>query len=240
MKDKSLFGQTEWEAEVKWPIMKPNLTIGGAVGWTAIYFGVMLFYTFLNVAVWRKVFPGFSSWLNILTIAICVCGFLALLKRAGHDIALFANLTPSGVALALGCSALFYLLLDKGLDPLFEKAFPSSEQAYQETVEGLTKAPVASFLQICVIAPVIEELLMRGFILSGLRTAYGTAVGLLVSSVLFALLHLNMVQTLSSLICGVVLGLLYIKTGSVFCCIIGHCGYNLLSYFSMIYPRISR
>lgn len=39
-------------------------------------------------------------------------------------------------------------------------------------------------------------------------------------------------------VCGIVLGLLYIRTNSVFCCTIAHGGYNLISYVVMIYPKI--
>lgn len=220
--------------------MENHLKIGGAIAWTALYFSVMLFYTFLDVAVWRKVFPKFSSWLNIITIVICAWGFFEFLKRAGYEIRIFTNLTCTEIILAVSCSVLFFLLLDKCLDPMFEKAFPASEQAYQDTMEHLTKSPVTSFLHTCIIAPLIEELLMRGFILNGLSSTYGAAGGLFVSSVLFALLHFNMVQTLSAFLCGIVLGSLYLKTGSVLCCFIGHCGYNMLSYFTMIYPHIFR
>lgn len=52
---------------------------------------------------------------------------------------------------------------------------------------------------------------------------------MVISAVLFALLHFNMAQTLSALVCGLVLGLLYLRTGSLFCCVITHMGYNLIS-----------
>ena len=93
-------------------------------------------------------------------------------------------------------------------------------------------------LQVCIIAPVVEETLMRGVILGGLKNTYGSITALLVSSVLFAVLHFNMVQTLSAFMCGIVLGLLYLRTRSVFCCIIAHCGYNFISSLTTIYPYI--
>ncbi len=75
---------------------------------------------------------------------------------------------------------------------------------------------------------------MRGFVLGGLKNNYGVTMSLLVSAILFALIHFNMVQTLSAFVCGVILGMLYIKTDSILCCIIAHCGYNLLSYLMII------
>lgn len=212
-----------------------SIKIGEAILLVAAYLGIMLFYTFLDVAVWRKVFPNRSSIMNIITIVLCILGFLLLLKKTGYQIQLLSNITVIGVVSAIGCSFLFFVLLDKGLDPILERMFPKSEQDYQESLNHLIKSPITSFLQVCILAPFIEELLMRGVVLGGLKSAYGIPTALLVSAALFAALHFNMVQTLSAFICGIVLGILYVKTGSVFCCMITHCGYNFLSYISMIH-----
>ena len=199
----------------------------------------MLFYTFLDVAVWRKVAPDFSNIINIVTIAICIGVFIIFLKRVtGYQVQLLSNISFVGMMLAIGCSFLFFLLLDKGLDPIFEGIFPQSEQDYQEMIQSLTKSPMTSLIQVCVLTPVMEEILMRGVVLGGLKNSYGTVAALLISAVLFACLHFNMVQTLSAFVCGIVLGLLYIRTNSVFCCMIAHSGYNLISYVVMIYPQI--
>ena len=53
---------------------------------------------------------------------------------------------------------------------------------------------------------------------------------LAISSAVLALLHFNMVQTLFALICSIVLGLIYLRIGSVVCCITAHAGYNMISY----------
>lgn len=210
-----------------------SLRLGDALLWVAAWFGVMLFYTFLNAAVWRKLFPAVSEWVDLAAVAACSAGFLWLLKSR-YETRLFLRITPGGVLLAVCGSVLLFLLLDKGLDPLLESAFPQSEQAYQEALQALRRAPAASLVRVCVIAPVVEEALMRGFVLGGLQAGYGAAAALLISALLFAALHFNMVQTLSALVCGVVLGLLYLKTGSLGCCVLAHSGYNLLSYIVML------
>lgn len=216
-----------------------NIKISTAFWLVLAYFGIMLFYTFLDVAVWRKVVPDFSNIINIVTIAICIGVFIVFLKRTtGYKVQLLSNISFVGMMLAIGCSFLFFLLLDRGLDPIFEGMFPQSEQDYQEMLESLIKSPLASMIQVCVLAPIIEEILMRGVVLGGLKNSYGTVTALLISATLFALLHFNMVQTLSAFVCGMILGLLYIKTNSVFCCMIAHSGYNLISYVVMIYPQI--
>ena len=215
-----------------------TVKISNVIIWTTIYFGIILFYTFLDITVWRKAFPNYSEWINIIVIMICTFGFICLLKSK-YKINILSNVTLMGILLAVFCAVLFFLLLDKCLDPIFESVFPQSEQDYQETIQNLIKSPITSLLHVCIIAPIIEETLMRGFALEGLKNTYGIIEALLLSALFFALLHFNMVQTLSAFVCGIILGLLYIKTNSILCCIIAHCGYNLISYFTMIYPYIN-
>ncbi|RKI27962.1 CPBP family intramembrane metalloprotease [bacterium 1xD8-6] len=216
-----------------------KIKIGTAFLLVLAYFGIMLFYTFLDVAVWRKVVPDFSNIINIVTIVICIGFFIVFLKRTtGYQVQLLSNISFVGMMLAIGCSFLFFLLLDRGLDPIFEGMFPQSEQDYQEMIQSLIKSPMTSLIQVCILAPIIEEILMRGVVLGGLKNSYGTVTALLISAMLFACLHFNMVQTLSAFVCGIVLGLLYIKTSSIFCCMIAHGGYNLISYIMMVYLYI--
>lgn len=221
--------------------MDKGITVAEGALWVLAWFGVMLFYTLLDVAVWRKTAPRRARILNLLTVALCMGGFLVLLKtKTRFEPDLAYGVTLQGILLAIVCAAALYFLLDKFLDPIFEGMLPGSEKRYQETLRSLRQAPVISFIQVCILAPVMEELLMRGFLLGGLSASYGNVTALLVSSAFFALLHFNMVQTLSALISGIVLGLLYIHTGSVVCCIAAHAGYNMISYFTTINRDPSR
>lgn len=221
--------------------MNDGISLGKGILWVCIWLGFMLLYTALDVAVWRKLAPSCAKYLNLLSTISCMAAFLMLLRKKAHfHVNLFGNISPQGILLAIGCAVLFYFVLDKGLDPLFERIFPASEERYQQTLQNLGSAPVISLLQICVLAPIIEEILMRGFLLGGLSPSCGEGIALFVSAFLFALLHFNMVQTLSALVCGIALGLLYLHTGSVFCCILAHIGYNLISYVTMILPLYSK
>lgn len=221
--------------------MDKGISVGEGALWVLAWFGVMLFYTFLDVAVWRKITPGHAKLLNVISIALCMGGFVILLKsKFKFQIDLFRGISFERIILTIGCAVLMYFLLDKFLDPVFEGMFPGSEARYQETLGHLKEAPVLSFIQVCILAPAMEEILMRRFLLGGLSVNYGKVTALLISSALFALLHFNMVQTLSALICGIVLGLLYIRTDSLICCIAAHAGYNMISYFTMIFPFFNK
>lgn len=221
--------------------MNKGISIGEGALWVLAWFGVMLLYTFLDVAVWRKITPSHAKLLNVFSIALCMGGFLSLLKSKFHfQIGIVNGIPLEGIFLAIGCAVAMYFLLDQFLDPVFEGMLPGSEDRYQETLGHLRESPVLSFIQVCILAPVMEEILMRGFLLGGLSVNYGKVTALLISSALFALLHFNMVQTLSALICGIILGLLYMRTDSLICCIAAHAGYNMISYFTMISPFFNK
>ncbi len=217
------------------------ISIPKAIQWVLAYFGTMLLYTALDILVWRKISSQYSNWLNIGTIVLfSLVYFYIVQSKTTYKLDIFENFTGTGFLLAVACVILFYLLLNKFLDPLLESIFPTSEEAYQRTITNLSKSPVTTFISVCILAPIIEEALMRGFVLGGVANAYGTIVALLLSTILFAIIHFNMVQTLSALICGLVLGFLYIKTGSILCCIVAHSGYNAINYITTIVPSTKK
>ncbi len=219
--------------------MDKGVSVGQGALWVIAWFGVMLFYTFLDVAIWRKTAPGHARLLNVISIALCMGGFLHLLRvKLRFQIDIVRGTSPQGILLAVVCAAALYVLLDKFLGPVFERMLPGSEERSRQTLQHLSETPVISFIQVCILAPVMEEILMRGFLLEGLSVSYGRAAALGISSLFFALLHFNMVQTLSALVCGIVLGLLYMRTNSLMCCITAHAGYNAISYFATLLPLL--
>lgn len=214
-------------------------TLPAALGWMLAYFAVIAGCTAIHIVLWRPLFPRADPWLDLLTAAVCSAGFLRLLHAGtGWSPRWTGDAGWTGLLLAAVCVLGFWGALDHGLDPALARLFPSSEAHYQEAVQSLLGAPAASFIRVAVFAPVVEELLTRSFLLEGLRDGYGTAAALLVSTAVFALLHFNMAQTLSAAICGLALGLLYLKTGSVFWCILAHSGYNAASYLTMLWPYL--
>ena len=111
---------------------KIGLNMATAFLWVAIYFGVMLLYTFLDVYIWRKIMPEYSHYLNAIFTIASVIGFIILLcNKTGYKVRVFENITITNILLAVGCSILFYFLLDKCFDPIFENLYPTSVQAYQ-------------------------------------------------------------------------------------------------------------
>jgi membrane protease YdiL (CAAX protease family) len=202
------------------------------------FFICAIFPTLINTLVRKQITDDISVWLNIATLIITNTGFFICVGvKMQYRIVFLKNITLVNILLAIGCSILFFLLLDKFLDPIFDKVFPKSAVEYQETLTALRQFPATTFIRVCLFAPITEEILIRGYLLTGLQNKYGVLAALTVTTVLFALLHFNFVQTLSAVICGLVIGLLFIHTDSLFCCILAHILYNSISYFTEITLR---
>jgi membrane protease YdiL (CAAX protease family) len=130
----------------------------------------------------------------------------------------------SGVALSV-----MYLALASFL-------YPPSEQVDTGPLHSLALEPGwrqilwASFA--IFFAPVLEELLFRGVLFSGLRNSWGTPLAAVISSVVFVLLHYSEVAgyipALAAISTLAVLTLrIRLRTGSIGPAIAAHFGYNL-------------
>ena len=94
-----------------------------------------------------------------------------------------------------------------------------------------TMAPyeiVLNFIVISVVPAFCEEFLFRGAILANCRP-FGRTNAVIISAVLFALMHQNAGQLLYTFSAGIVLGLVYEYTGSIWNCTILHLLNNFVS-----------
>ena len=86
----------------------------------------------------------------------------------------------------------------------------------QSMMESMTTGPFwSSFLLVAIFAPIFEEWLCRGMVLRGLLTKMKPVWAIVVSALFFALIHLNPWQALNAFIIGVVMGVVYYRTGSL-------------------------
>lgn len=76
-------------------------------------------------------------------------------------------------------------------------------------------------INISVIPPLVEEFAYRGIVLGSLRQ-YGDGFAILVSSVLFGLMHANFLQTPCTFIAGLILGFLTVRLNSILPAMIIH------------------
>jgi hypothetical protein len=106
----------------------------------------------------------------------------------------------------------------------------------------LLESPVWFFLVGAVLAPLVEEIFFRGFLFQGLRTRYGWVSGMLISSAIFAVAHLDPASLIPTFILGSLLAYLYHRSNSVWPGVILHMAVNtfgLLSVYVLTqYPNL--
>jgi len=85
---------------------------------------------------------------------------------------------------------------------------------------------IAVFVLVGVIAPVAEEILFRGVVFSGLRDSWGEGWAIVVSSVLFGVMHLQPLVMIPTAILGLLLAKVFSMTRSLWASIALHSAYN--------------
>jgi len=102
-----------------------------------------------------------------------------------------------------------------------------------------TEAVIASILNaalIVVIAPIVEEFAFRGFLLSRWLRKYGAKKAIVLSSMIFAISH---IEILGGFVFGVLLSLIYLRTRSLFGPIIVHITNNSIVLLAVVIESLT-
>ena len=86
------------------------------------------------------------------------------------------------------------------------------------------------FIALVIAAPILEELIFRGIMLDGLLRIYSPTKAVVVSSLLFGLIHLNPAQFVGGALVGGFMGWVYVHTRSVLATILIHASFNLTAF----------
>ncbi|WP_297417553.1 CPBP family intramembrane glutamic endopeptidase [Clostridium sp.] len=88
---------------------------------------------------------------------------------------------------------------------------------------------VLFLIYVCLLGPILEEIIFRGFILKSMRR-YGNLTAIIVTSILFSMFHLNLVQFINPVLMGIVLAFIAIKSESIIPSIIAHIFNNTITF----------
>lgn len=92
------------------------------------------------------------------------------------------------------------------------------------------------FINICIFAPLLEELLCRGIIIK-LTEKYGTLTSLITSTLIFTLLHFEMRSAIPIFFTGLLFGVARILTGSVILPMFMHALNNFISFSALTFLK---
>ncbi len=97
-----------------------------------------------------------------------------------------------------------------------------------------------AFISVAIVPALCEEFLFRGCILSNLLP-YGKGTAIFVSAALFSMMHGNFAQFFYTFVAGLVLGAVYVETGSIWPCTFIHLFNNFYSIIQqVIYERAGK
>jgi membrane protease YdiL (CAAX protease family) len=239
----------------------PGLWI--SLGWIGMYFGLQLFFggiaaayaIFSNKKFMESVASGAAPDINEATlmaqmglplfVSVLISGLVALVilwlhleKNNNHmRIGLFAQSKLStGMTIGLGVA----LMIAAGL---FGEAYgrfivPGKElqAGVNQMIDAISKTPlnhVLLFVTIAIVAPVLEEILFRGYLQSALMHRMKPWLAILLASSLFGIVHMQPLAFPVLTVLGAVFGYLYYKTGSLKVNILLHILNNGVAYILM-------
>lgn len=105
-------------------------------------------------------------------------------------------------------------------------------ESYNQASQGLNTSLLwADLLSVAVFAPLVEEMIFRGLVLSRLRKALPAWLAVVLQGLVFGFVHGQLVWIVYATLFGLLLGYVRLRTGSLKASILLHLGFNLSSFF---------
>ena len=179
---------------------------------------------------WRV---GLSLYSQIGANILCIYIFrkylyhkngLRLISKKGLKCCVWATVIGIGVCLGHRIFLLLFIgFVEQSLMDIGEVVI---------TNQVMILATVPGILYEALLGPVTEELVLRGIIFPVARQKRGNLYAIIISSIFFALTHMNGIQLISGLFMGVIIGYAIVLTDNVYIGIIIHAVNNSFSLFN--------
>lgn len=225
--------------------MKKDMKKAGLVAW--LYVGWQLWFSFLisfatslivNLLFFNNFF-GRIFWMeniqmiNLFVVTILSGLFTALImsKKCGLDLSwkkLEIKDALTGIVLILGLNGIFAFLT-----ALFTSLFGIELNSPDFSMHQSGVYNLFLILSTCLAAPIFEEVVFRGMIYKVLAK-YNVWMAMVISSLLFGLVHFNLSQGIPAFFMALVLAGAYAKTDSLFVPILIHGINNLMASISSL------
>jgi hypothetical protein len=198
------------------------LLLSGVIG-----FGLGLLWTALPYPVSPQLSGAIGNTLITALLLALIFRFkqnprpvLAALRRFPRSAAVVTGIVLATVGLHVIASELTNLVR-------FVMPIPESIRELLSQLTGKQNLG-ASLLLLVVVAPVTEELLLRGVVLDGFLRNYRRTTAVLLSALVFGLMHANPWQFVGGALIGVYLGLIYLYFRSLGACMLVHAVNNAI------------
>ena len=210
------------DRSVPWSTRDVWLGVLALVLWIAVIYVVrQLIWT--NAVV---VDPGLFTGLTELGLLVPIWWLTMRKYGVGWDA---LGIRPFTVgALGVGCGLMLMSFLFNLVWSTFLALFDLRAQIDLVPVFAELSSPWWLLLAGIVVAPIVEELFFRGFLYAGLAERYSWRRAAVISSALFALIHLQPLAIAPIFILGYIFAYLYRRSGSIWPAVVMHVSTNAL------------
>ena len=146
--------------------------------------------------------------------------YILYVTRTNH-INLSYRVIPQKLILYIIILFALIFLYESTIDVLIEGVFTPdvASQSRESSIQALFNYPVALFIQVCISAPLLEEVLVRGVLFEILNERLSILWSVVITSLFFTLMHFDSYNTLFYIMISIVFSFIYIKTRSIAYCI---------------------
>lgn len=158
---------------------------------------------------------------GVLTIVIVLAFYLIRRKKLGEALWLRPVPAPSLLSGAAMAPCLYLLVgVVLALLPV------QWTQNYDQASAGLDSGGIIGIIAVVLVAPVVEEFIFRGLIMTRLAQAMPGWLAAVVSAAIFGACHGEFVWFCYAFLLGLIFGLMDLRAGSILPSILGHLAFN--------------
>ena len=169
---------------------------------------------------------------GLLTIAVVLAFYLIRRKKLSE--ALWLRPVPAP-ALFTGASlapALYFVVI------VVLSVLPEAwTDSYGEASSSIATGTVLGVISVAFVAPVVEEFIFRGLVMTRLSRVMPGWLAVLLSAAVFGLCHGELVWFCYAFVLGAVFGFIDLRTGSILPSILGHMAFNAIGQIMTFVPE---
>ena len=206
------------------------------------YLDVLILMGFKNAGIDTKIYKGaFSATAAIVNIIVFVIFFIVC-KKIRRPVLQIQKITWVEILLAviiaigmLGFVDTFIMVSDRIAE--YIKSLSEQMTQYRQSVDRYTGVEEAAvplwdticyLITLCFIVPVEEELIFRGAVFGVLRRKMSPVFAIIITAVIFGIMHRVSIHTAYAIVCGMILTACYYFTENIFTSIMMHSIFNII------------
>lgn len=206
------------------------------------YLDVLILMGFRGAGVDTKLYKGIYSMTAAVINVIAFAAFFIICKKLRRPVLQMRKLGWVEVVLLviiaigmLGFVDTFIMVSDRIAE--YIKSLSEQMTEYRQSVDRYTGVSedavplwdtVCYLITLCFIVPLEEELIFRGAVFGVLRRKMGPLASIIITAVIFGIMHRVSVHTAYAIVCGMILTACYYYTEDIFASVIMHSIFNII------------